>query len=173
MLHSRNDYVAHPMPEKTYRPAETYKPPSKSMEGVSVYQQDYPYIKGDRPQLARRQETRSIPNVKFSAVPTYSSKFISYSYIQDDNGQLIGVPRTKIWRWEVGFVKHWCDVVDIYDVTMNTQKVWRGRGAFRCWLRHQVTPYVDLYYPKIQFISSNDFSLAGHLFIVFEERRSI
>lgn len=70
-----NDYIPYPLPEKTYRPAEAFKPPSTSMEGVSVYQRDYPYLKGDRPQLARRQETRSIPNVKFSAVPTYSTDY--------------------------------------------------------------------------------------------------
>ncbi|XP_039267403.2 stabilizer of axonemal microtubules 1-like [Styela clava] len=71
----RRDYIPHPLPEKKVITREVYKPPGTAMEGVSMYRQDYPLVKGDRPQLAKRSEARKLPSGKFDTVPTYTSEY--------------------------------------------------------------------------------------------------
>ena len=70
----RIDYIPHPLTHHEPRPPETYKPPEKAMEGVSLYRQDYPGHKTGRIQLAKRKEGRTVSNAKFEANPTYSCK---------------------------------------------------------------------------------------------------
>ena len=69
------DYVPHPLSTFEKRPPETYKPPEKPMEGVSLYRQDYPGHRSGPIQLMKRKEGRKLPSAKFDANPTYACKF--------------------------------------------------------------------------------------------------
>lgn len=71
-MYFRKDYIQHPLPEKRQVTKEIYKSPETAMEGTTMYKIDYPLLKAERAQLAKRKDTRSVPSGPFNAVPTYT-----------------------------------------------------------------------------------------------------